>query len=159
MDGRTRARARAGGAVDIWAEITGAPEQQQQSTVQPVYQRRRQPSLPTPTDSDHQLLPQPFNRSRVSFAAAANTKRVSWNRSLSTSVLGFLFFPFIFVSVFAQQSSNAFSLPLPRWVLMSLIFLLHSEVGQALPLLLAWPISHNKSSPGEGENHLFLKYD
>ncbi|KAK8994254.1 hypothetical protein V6N11_045353 [Hibiscus sabdariffa] len=84
MDGRTRARARAGGAVDIWAEITGAPEQQQQSTVQPVYQRRRQPSLPTPTDSDHQLLPQPFNRSRVSFAAAANTKRVSWNRSLST---------------------------------------------------------------------------
>ncbi|KAK8545933.1 hypothetical protein V6N12_026742 [Hibiscus sabdariffa] len=85
MDSRARTRARAGGAVDIWAEITGAPElQQQQSTAQPVYQRRRQPSLPTPTDSDHQLLPQPFNRNRVSFAAAANTKRVSWNRSLST---------------------------------------------------------------------------
>ncbi|KAE8706424.1 putative hydrolase [Hibiscus syriacus] len=78
------ARARAGGVVDVWAEITGAPEQQQQSTVQPIYQRRRQPSLPTPTDSDHQLRPQHSNHSRVSFAAAADAKRVSWNRSLST---------------------------------------------------------------------------
>ncbi|KHG30786.1 Putative serine/threonine-protein kinase haspin [Gossypium arboreum] len=82
MDGK--AKARSGGEVDLWSEIIGASDQPSTNAplIQPVYQRRRRTSHPTPSDSDHPLLLQPTNSNRLSFAAA-NNKRVSWNRSLS----------------------------------------------------------------------------
>nr|KJB81138.1 hypothetical protein B456_013G131100 [Gossypium raimondii] len=82
MDGQ--AKVRSGGEVDLWSEIIGASDQPSTNAplIQPVYQRRRRTSHPTPSDSDHPLLLQPTNSNRLSFAAA-NNKRVSWNRSLS----------------------------------------------------------------------------
>ncbi|KAG4111664.1 hypothetical protein ERO13_D13G116600v2 [Gossypium hirsutum] len=82
MDGK--AKVRSGGEVYLWSEIIGASDQPSTNAplIQPVYQRRRRTSHPTPSDSDHPLLLQPTNSNRLSFAAA-NNKRVSWNRSLS----------------------------------------------------------------------------
>ncbi|XVF05892.1 hypothetical protein REPUB_Repub06bG0001000 [Reevesia pubescens] len=86
MDGKARA---AGAAeVSVWSEIIGeaSERQQQQPRIQQVIYQRRRPSAPlqtqphiTPSDSEEA---QPNILNRLSLAAA--TKRVSWNRSLST---------------------------------------------------------------------------
>lgn len=80
------------GKGDLWSEIFGESEsEQQQSTnsrAQLIYQRRRRPP-PQPPSHSQEL--QPSNHNRHSLAAA--NKRVSWNRSLSTR---FLFLLIIF---------------------------------------------------------------
>ncbi|PON69588.1 Serine/threonine protein kinase [Parasponia andersonii] len=72
-----------GNGVDLWSEIVASDQQQPQAQ---VFYRRRKPST-TPPDA---LPPKQSGsegdgiRLRLSLAAPAPTKRISWNRSLST---------------------------------------------------------------------------
>lgn len=91
--GSTRFTRTGGNAVDLWSELVAA-EQEEENRHPPLPQQRREPQFATvytrktatdnttTTQSDaSKRLSSSSNRSRVSLAP---TKRISWNRSLST---------------------------------------------------------------------------
>uniref|UniRef100_A0A6N2KVX5 non-specific serine/threonine protein kinase n=1 Tax=Salix viminalis TaxID=40686 RepID=A0A6N2KVX5_SALVM len=85
-----------GSRVDLWSEIiaeegVGGRQSLQQQQQQPIYQRRRRQTPPqnqsTSQDANLKQLELKDNEIRVSFGGGGGdraTKRVSWNRSLST---------------------------------------------------------------------------
>ncbi|XP_062081741.1 serine/threonine-protein kinase haspin homolog isoform X2 [Humulus lupulus] len=71
--------------VDLWSEIIASEQQQQQSHVEVFYRRRKASKTPSDVVPPKQLGSEGDGiHHRLSLVPPAQTKRISWNRSLST---------------------------------------------------------------------------